>query len=424
MLQKMEHRSPNEMSVMPREGFSLGMGRLSIIDLVSPGLCPFEKDGFVLSFNGEIYNYLELRKELESFGIVFRTKSDTEVLLESFLVWGEKCLLHLNGMFAFAIDTGDMIFLARDIAGEKPLYYSESPFRFASEAKALNWGCKELPPASYLIYDKTKESIEIHRWWDFEPVKIHDPERELEELLEDSIRLRTKADVPYGLYLSEGVDSNLIRTFHNFEHEFTYKDGDFEKEFKEILPKILYHLDYPISSFSAFALWKLAEQASKKVKVVLSGEGADELFGGYIRYVAPHFNFQAQKKFPSYEKMFFPAEDVHTAGKREFQGNLRELLRMGDRMSSAFGIENRCPFLDRRIINFAFSLPMDWKISGLETKIILRNILKKRNPSYTEVEKHGLYVRVPEFLGEENRFSKLKYKELQEKIWLNFPKSQ
>lgn len=409
MLDIMKHRSPDTNGFFCDERFCIGMGRLSIIDLKSDNLCPRKEDSLVLSFNGEIYNYLELRKEI---GGKFETSSDTEVLLKAYKKWGIDCLDKLNGMFAFAIYDGKKIVLARDIAGEKPLYYTEKPFSFASEAKALEGDVKELLPAHYLVYDG---NITIKKWWNFKPIKIKDPEKELEALLEDSIRLRTRSDVPYGLYLSEGIDSTLISTFHNFAHIFTY-DKDDKEDFMENAGKIYYHLDYPVKSFSPYGLWKLAREASKKIKVVLSGEGADELFGGYIRYVKPHFNYEAQKKFPSYKTMFEPAKSVNESCWEEFNGNLRELLRMGDRMASAWGIENRCPFLDRRIIEFAFSLSDEWKIKGMDTKIILRNILKKRKPDYKEIEKKGLYIPINEWIGSKQTYEKDDYLKWQQKL--------
>ena len=157
--------------------------------------------------------------------------------------------------------------------------------------------------------------------------------------------------------------------------------------------------------------------ASKKVKVVLSGEGADELFGGYVRYVLPEFNYQARKRFPSYYPLFETAKSVNEYGWEEFNGNLRKLLRMGDRMSSAFGIENRCPFLDKRIIEFAFSLSNEYKIDRFETKIMLKNILQRRNPKYRSIEKKGLFCSVNQWIGSKDGFGKKDYLMLQDRIW-------
>lgn len=417
MLSVMEHRAPDDTGLFEFKDFTMGMGRLKILDLTSKNLCPIKDGNLVLSFNGEIYNYQELKKELSH--VKFKTTSDSEVLLEAYKAWGTDCLQKLNGMFAFAIYDSGKIFFARDIAGEKPLYYTKSPFRFASEAKALSFNCEELPNAHCGIYDTKTEELKTWRWWHPEKKEVNRETAtdELEKLLEDSVRLRTQSDVPYGLYLSGGVDSTLISTFHDFKETFSYEDQDYEEEFKEALEKIVWHLDYPIKSFSAFGLWKLAQEASKKVKVVLSGEGADELFGGYVRFVPNEFNRQAAQAFPSYTNLFPFKEDMFTD---EFEGNMQELLRMGDRMASAFGIENRCPFLDKRIIEFAHSLPIDMKVDGLETKKILRQILKKRKPDYEFEEKHGLYCSVNEWLGSDEKFDKTRYTKTQEDIWKTF----
>ena len=421
MLKKMEHRAPDGGKIIDEGGFYVGNERLAIIDLISKDLSPFKGGSHILAFNGEIYNYLELRKILEKKGHIFRTTSDTEVLSKAFEQWGLDCLDKLNGMFAFAILDKNRIILARDIAGEKPLYYRKKPFSFASEAKALNWDCYELPPAHYLIYDFSDKNITLGKWWDFKPREIYLPnaEEELEYLLKDSVRLRTRSDVPYGLYLSGGIDSALIATFHKFEHTFTYKDENYtEKDFNKVFEKITTHLDFPVSSFSSFGLWKLAEEASKKVKVVLSGEGADELFGGYVRYLPNALYEQALKRFPSYVSMFPVKKNLNQWCWEEFNGNLRELLRMGDRMASAFGIENRCPFLDRRIIEFAFSIPPELKIRGFDTKYLLRKILKRRNPNYKFEEKRGLFCSVNKWLGVTSEgFGKKTYLKKQKEIY-------
>lgn len=419
MLSKMKHRAPDDSGIADDGKYAIGMGRLKILDLDSPNLCPIIDKNLVLTFNGELYNYQELKEELKKLGHEFYTTSDSEVLLKAYKEWGEDCLDKLNGMFAFAIYDGKQIFLARDIAGEKPLYYSKDDgvsFRFASEAKALDFKCDEFPPASRGVYDFATGNISIKTWWKPEKPEFssfYEAVDTLDRLLEDSVRLRTRSDVPYALYFSRGIDSTLLSSYHDFKHKFTYEDGDYKDEFLKIFPTILYHLDYPIKSFTPFGLWKLAEQASKKVKVVLSGEGADELFGGYVRYVGNEFNRLAQERFPSY-KALFPWRDMLT---EEFNGNMRELLRMGDRCASAFGLENRCPFLDRRIIEFAQALPMEWKIKGYETKVILRELIKRRVPDYQFEEKAGLYCSVNDWLGAGDSFSKEKYWDYQMSLW-------
>lgn len=422
MLGTMRHRAPDGFRVVSVPDFEMGMGRLAVIDLDNDDY-PFAIDGYTLSFNGELYNYLELREELITMGHAFRTNTDTEVVLQAYIAWGQQCLDKFNGMFALAIHHDGQVFLARDIAGEKPLYYSTyRGFRFASEAKALDWQCTELPPAHYGIFNLKTNAWTAGRWWKFTPrtIDLEHAERELELLIEDSIRLRTRSDVPYALYLSDGIDSNLINSFHDFAKTYTYDDQEYSKEdFEKTIRQIVWHLDYPLDSFSSFALWNLAKTArADGFKVVLSGEGADELFGGYVRYVPRGLNLKAQKEFPSYPKLF-PVEK-EDPGFHDFNGKMKGLLRMGDRMASAHGIENRCPFLDRRIIEFAFSLPDELRCYGFDTKVILKRILKKRNPSFQEKEKHGLFVRVNEHLGGTRPFSKGAYLALQNQIWQTF----
>ncbi len=425
MLQMMRHRAPDDTGIVNDRTYAVGMGRLKILDLTSPDLCPATDEELTLVFNGEIYNYVELREELKKLGHTFKTTGDTEVLLKAYREWGEDCLDRLNGMFAFAIYDGKSLFFARDIAGEKPLYYTipgDGIVRFASEAKALGFAGREFPPGHKARFSLETKEWRLEPWWTFTPterdIDLESAVEELDRLLESSIQLRTRADVPYGLYFSGGIDSTLISTYHDFAYRFTYTDGDYREEFKAVFPKILWHLDFPVSTFSPFGLWKLAEEARRQgVKVVLSGEGADELFGGYVRYVPNEFNRLGQKRFPSYGGIF-PWRDMLW---EEFNGNMRELLRMGDRMASAWGVENRCPFLDRRIIEFAFSLPQELKIRGFETKIILRELIKKRMPSYRFEEKHGLYCAVNEWLGvPEEGFGKETYKKYQEEIWKSF----
>lgn len=413
MLDLMKHRAPDGSGIFFDDKFAIGNGRLAIVDVNAKNVAPFRFKNLVLAFNGEIYNYKDIRTTLKKLGYSFKTNTDTEVLIKAFDKWGIQCLDKLNGMFAFAIYDGKQIILARDIAGEKPLYYTEKPFRFASEAKALNFDCEELPPANYLVYDFNNSYDE--EWWYPKKVEIKNPEEELEKLLEDAINIRTQTEVPYALYYSGGIDSSLISTFHNFKYKITYEDGDFEKDFKENIGKISWHLDYPVKSFSAYGLWQLAKKAKELgAKVVLSGEGADELFGGYIRYLPDALYQQAQEKFPSYAQMFLVNKTLEEWCEEEFNGNLRELLRMGDRMASAWGIENRCPFLDKRIIEFAFSLPFKYKLEGFETKKILRKILNKRMSNYKDIEKTGLYCSVNEWIGVDDKFDKEKYVDYQQ----------
>lgn len=460
LLQLMKHRAPDDKGVYMDENISLGMGRLKIIDLSSKNLCPYINKDLVLTFNGEIYNFKDLRSELKILGYKFKTKSDTEVLALAWHKWGPKVFSKLNGMFAFAIYDKRIgkLFLARDIAGEKPLYYiyRNNKLYFASEAKSLvnklnlkkkinkSYGVfqhclnetlfqdlLQVPAANYLEYNlKTKKIVNINEYWTLKRRKINlkTCEEELDHLLKKSIKLRTYCDVDYALYYSKGIDSSLISTFHKFRSKIYFNDQlNWKHDFYKNIDKIVYHLDFPVGSLSSYPLWKLAQKTKqKKIKVVLSGEGADEIFGGYVRYMPIYASWKLKQNFKSYiplfdkfyksyidgfssitarnenidiikEKMkpiFEMFEDpVNAMGYFDFKYVMPSLLQMGDRMASAFGIENRCPFLDKDIIEFGFNLPADEKIKNFNQKNILRSLLKKRGLSKPlRLEKKGLTI--------------------------------
>jgi asparagine synthase (glutamine-hydrolysing) len=463
MLSLQKHRAPDDEKIFKDNNVKLAMGRLEIIDLISPGLCLYENENYALTYNGEIYNYLELKIELKKNGISFDTNSDTEVVIKSYEFWGVKAFSKFNGMFALAIydKRTEEILLARDIAGEKPLYYykNDSVFAFSSEAKAFNgvfklsenkdqsffeafqhchittlWNeVNEVPAANYLIYNIKSKKIKIKPHWElkFRKIDLRNAGEELEDLLDRSISIRTRSDVPYGLYFSGGLDSSLISTFHKFDNQYYFDNTiDWETEFKANIKKIAWHLDFPVGSLSSFPLWKLAEEASSDVKVVISGEGADEIFGGYVRYLPVAREFEIRQQFPSYEsylfKKYFKHENyidsfaalsvrnekyietvkehispffemfddpVNAMGFADFKLIMPSLLQMGDRMSSSHSLENRCPFLDKNIIEFGFNLPPDYKIKNLEQKIMLRKIAKNKGlTSALNMEKKGLVV--------------------------------
>lgn len=462
MIEAQRHRAPDESGIYRDERIALGMGRLKIIDLTSPGLAPYREDHFVLCYNGEIYNYVELRAELQKLGWEFRTTSDTEVLLKSWREWGVKMFDRLNGMFACAIyDTQKKkLLLARDISGEKPLYYhlKGKKLTFASEAKALAGVLRtedrdddffeafqhcftttlwkdvyELPPAHYLLFDVEARTKQIVEYWKFQPrdVKLETAEEELESLLADAVKLRIRSDVPVGLYFSGGIDSSLISALHPFDHQYYFDNTkpEIREEFFAKIETVLRHLDFPVGSFGFFGMWKLAEAASKDVRVILSGEGADELFGGYVRYLPIAREAELRAGFPSYKYLFgkhygdtdylgkfarittrsdkhlelvretlrpyFDMFDdpVNAMGFADFKLIFPSLMQMGDRMAGAFGIENRCPFLDKRLIEFAFSLPASHKIRGLEQKTLLRTLAAKKGlTDALGMEKRGMSV--------------------------------
>lgn len=351
MADKLRHRGPDDDGFFEDEGknFSMGMVRLSIIDLKEGSQPIFSEDKrYVLCFNGEIYNYIELRKELIAEGHIFSSQSDSEVIIHSYEQWGKGFLEKLNGMFAFCIydKLKDEIFIARDRCGQKPFYYyfdkNKKILVFASEIKAI-LECKVVPkrvnfkqidsylslryvpepetmfqdifilPAGHYMFINKKNEKTITRYWDIKLEKSeHKNENEyleeLDELFNDSIKLTMRSDVPVGAYLSAGVDSSLItnamvksgakvntyslgfgseidethqaREFAkiiNTNHtEIICSPKDFDK-----LPDVVYHMDRPVGDALIMAFYKLAQETSKDVKVVLSGEGADEMFAGY-----------------------------------------------------------------------------------------------------------------------------------------------
>lgn len=251
-LDTLRHRGPDDSDIYAAEGVLLGHRRLSIIDLSSAGRQPMEdfELGNVITFNGEIYNYLELRAELEARGHVFRTATDTEVLLHAFRAWGARALNRLNGMWAFAIwqPATRTLFMARDRFGVKPFYYAltreglvfasepkallelspelrraddETVFRFLSEGElhagedTFYQAVKSLPAGCYAEFGPDGGTPKISRYWDYPaPASVvQDPEdaaREFAWLLDDAVRLRTRSDVKVGLTLSGGLDSTAI----------------------------------------------------------------------------------------------------------------------------------------------------------------------------------------------------------------------
>jgi asparagine synthase (glutamine-hydrolysing) len=355
MTESLRHRGPDDSGVHLNNQVALGNRRLSIIDLSPLAHQPmFSTDRrFCIVYNGEIYNYQEIREELQKNGCSFESNSDTEVILKSYEEYGPECLQRLRGMFAFAIwdEREKLLFAARDRLGKKPLYYSSSGryFAFASEIRSLltlPWVSRELnplaiseyfalqyipaprtafrsisklPPAHYLIAREYGRKFEIHRYWqlpqaanDSEP--ISDPTEKVEDLLQESVRLRLISDAEVGILLSGGIDSSLItaiasrsssKRIKTFSVGFKHRPLDelphanqIAKEFgtehysiiadevtPDVLLKIIAHIDEPLGDPACIPTYLIARFAAQHVKVVLSGEGGDEVFGGYPSYV-------------------------------------------------------------------------------------------------------------------------------------------
>ncbi len=352
MVNIMRHRGPDEFGAYLDDNCVLGHARLSIIDLTSGSQPLSNEDGSLwIVYNGEVYNYVELRAELETSGHRFRTQSDTEVVVHAFEQWGRDCLNRLNGQFGFAIydKRKGSLFVARDRLGIRPLFYTvhNGRFVFASEIKGIfcdpsiprrldykgldeifTWwttapprtafeGINELPAGSFLEIKDGR--IESDRWWEMDFPTEFDRTRsfeswaeELHELLVDSVRLRLRADVPVGAYLSGGLDSSaataLIRRFtdtrvETFSIAFqdkAFDESGYQKEMADYLgtnhhqisctyhdiaenfPHVIRHAERPILRTAPTPLYMLSALVRERdFKVVLTGEGADEIFGGY-----------------------------------------------------------------------------------------------------------------------------------------------
>jgi asparagine synthase (glutamine-hydrolysing) len=357
MVAALAHRGPDDAGLWLDDVCALGHRRLSIIDLSQAGHQPMsnENGSVWITFNGEIYNFLELRRELESLGYRFRTRTDTEAIIFAYEQWGTECVKRLRGMFAFAIwDTNRrQLFLARDRAGKKPLFYGRfrNRFLFASELQGLlsaagvdrvvdfgaldsylAWGyipapktaflgIRKLPPAHWLLLRETpggwKERVE--RYWSlsYEPkLKLNEAEaaEALREKLKEAVRLRMLSDVPLGAFLSGGIDSSIVvglmaevsnqpvKTFSigfaeaawdETEHAArvaarfgtNHQKFDVRPDALEILPTLVRHYGEPYADSSAVPTFYVSKLTRSEVTVALNGDGGDESFAGYERYL-------------------------------------------------------------------------------------------------------------------------------------------
>lgn len=351
MMDRIVHRGPDMGGTHIKDGVALGFRRLSILDLTEAGAQPMgNEDGSVfVVFNGEIYNFQELRAELEAAGHTFHCDADTEVLVHGYEEWGEGLVDRLRGMYGFVVHDmrSGKLFGARDIFGIKPFYYyqtADGDLLFGSEIKsflehpgfekAVNKkalrpyltmqfpatdetffaGVYKLPAAHCFTFDIASGRMGVRRYWDADfsddnSKTFDEYVEECDRVVHESVAAHRIADVKVGSFLSGGVDSSYIaaclmpdKTFSvgfdykdfnetNYAKELSDKLGieNYRKmvtadEFFEVLPQIQYHMDEPQSNLSSVPLWFLAQLAAEQVTVVLSGEGADELFAGYAYY--------------------------------------------------------------------------------------------------------------------------------------------
>lgn len=358
MTQRLEHRGPDGHATWAAASGNAAFGhaRLAIIDLTTGDQPMAAESGCVVTYNGEIYNYLELRGELG--GASFRSGSDTEVILRAYEKWGERCVEHLRGMFAFALwdPRIQRLFVARDRFGIKPFYYTvtDDGFYFASEAKALLpfmarvesdleglhdylsfqfclgdktmfAGVRQLRPAhaGWVTLDGT---LQTRQYWEvqYDLDWSHDEAWFVEQLqvaLDDSIRVHLRSDVEVGAYLSGGIDSSLmasmarevtpsarIQGFNGkFAHGEAFDESRYARalaternlvlheveitaaDFVESMPRVVYHLDYPVAGPGSLPQYIVARKVAEHIKVVLGGQGGDEIFGGYARYLVAYW---------------------------------------------------------------------------------------------------------------------------------------
>ncbi|QQS61468.1 MAG: asparagine synthase (glutamine-hydrolyzing) [Candidatus Moraniibacteriota bacterium] len=476
MLQKLKHRGPDGQGEITFPHCWLGHRRLAIVDLKF-GNQPMVDDKLAITFNGEIYNHRELRNQLEKVGYHFQTQSDTETILKAYRMWGKDCPKYLDGMFAFAIwdDQQNELFIARDRLGKKPHYYffdGDTTF-LASEIKSLvasgtlvpeidykaidnflrvmyipPWksvykNVHQIPPAHCGVYKDGKLSLD--KYWTLPSRKIdisyEDAKVEVRRLLHAAIKKRiSSSDVELGSFLSGGLDSSLVTlitagelnhplkvfsvSYDNHdelpfakqvcekiggEHFTTRIDGCITQE----LDKIISYFDEPHADTSDFPQHLVSQLAAQKVKVVLSGDGADELFLGYkwhLKHKKPNQNhgssdifrnrLQSICAFPSsdrsllwkypdalnddiiikdaYKKNFTSIDNVTTF---DLTSHLPgQILTKVDRASMMHGLEVRSPFLDIALIEFVFSLPYEYKVRNGEQKYILKDILTEYMP--------------------------------------------
>lgn len=516
MMDRIKHRGPDSDGKYVDEQIAMGFRRLSIIDLSDQGSQPIfnEDKSLVLTFNGEIYNYKDLREELVAYGHKFYTQTDSEVLIHGYEQWGEDMLDKLRGMFAFVIfnKNTNEVFGARDFFGIKPLYYAKmgETLMWGSEIKSfldhphfkkeLNTDVLEtyltfqyspttetffknvykLPAAHCFTYKNGE--MNVRRYWE---VKFHadngpsleDWVNRISDTFKNSVEVHKFADVEVGSFLSSGVDSSYVAAVANVDKTFTVGFGEDEKyneigyakefskyihkenfskvispeEYWNSLSKIQYHMDEPLADPAAVALFFVCQIASEKVKAVLSGEGADEIFGGYNIYhnpadMASYFKIPrpirkavgaVADKLPhkhginylirgskDLDERFIGNAYIFSEKERKdilsiktnapdaiaitkpFYDKVRDqdqvtqmqyidlhlwmtgdILLKADKMSMAHSLELRVPFLDRKVMELAEQIPVKDRVTETETKYAMRLAALQACPPQTAKKK-------------------------------------
>ena len=539
MMDRIKHRGPDSDGKYVDEQIAMGFRRLSIIDLSDQGSQPIfnEDKSLVLTFNGEIYNYKDLREELVASGHKFYTQTDSEVLIHGYEQWGEDMLDKLRGMFAFVIfnKNTNEVFGARDFFGIKPLYYAKmgETLMWGSEIKSfldhphfkkeLNTDVLEtyltfqyspttetffknvykLPAAHCFTYKNGE--MNVRRYWE---VKFHadngpsleDWVNRISDTFKNSVEVHKFADVEVGSFLSSGVDSSYVAAVANVDKTFTVGFGEDEKyneigyakefskyinkenfskvispeEYWNSLSKIQYHMDEPLADPAAVALFFVCQIASEKVKAVLSGEGADEIFGGYNIYhnpadMASYFKIPrpikavgaVADKLPhkhginylirgskDLDERFIGNAYIFSEKERKdilsiktnapdamaitkpFYDKVRDqdqvtqmqyidlhlwmtgdILLKADKMSMAHSLELRVPFLDRKVMELAEQIPVKDRVTETETKYAMRlAALQACPPQTAKKKKLGFPVPIRVWLKEDKYYNIVKDK--------------
>jgi len=511
------HRGPDQQGVYESQHVSLGAVRLTIIDLVSGEQPLRSEDGdVVLVYNGEVYNYAELRVELQARGHRFLTRSDTEVVLHAFLEWDTECFRRLRGMFGLALwcESRRRLVLARDRVGIKPLYFCRKghDIYFSSELKGILYhadidrtldldglncylrvnyvpapftlvqGIEKLPPGHILTWQCGATKVEPYWHCVIGPTRkawsVGAAKDQLDFLLHESVKEHMVADVPVGLWSSGGLDSSTIlhyatkvstqklKTFSITFQGRSFDEGTYIHQVAELygtdhyeldlstdtdlqgaIQEFAYYSDEPSADAGCLPVWFLAKMSSRQVAVALSGEGADELFGGYLTYLATRYARTARLLPAALRKMaiaalrYWPVSDEKISFeyvlKRFLQGSLLpadeghifwngtfseeekadilhgadsapmlrilahmppvpgidryllfdqqyylpdDILYKADRMGMAHSLEVRPPFLDHRLVEFAASLPGNYKVRGSQMKFLLKELMKDKLP--------------------------------------------
>lgn len=511
MLNEIIYRGRDALGIYENNGVVIGHNRLAILDLSERANQPLStNDGnFVISYNGEIFNHLEMREN----EFKYETNSDTETLLHAYKTHGKKSLELIRGMFAvsFYEPILNRIMLSVDRFGIKPLYYlnTEDWFAWSSELKVFKYlkgfnfslnedclyeygtfrviagsemlleGIHKLTPSEIIEYDINKDSISQQRYRGYEDGS---DKNSLEELLRQSVSEHMLSDVQVGFQLSGGLDSSLIsalaknilkqKDVHSFSiglenpqwnefkysreiskllgtkhHEVVFDQNYFCKNY----PIATYHLDEPIAYPNTVPLMLLSNVAANHVKVLLSGEGADELFGGYNRYrnvllgngnnksIVYSNSFSNDTDVRSFFRINKPKIEyrellVNSMGEKSVMqklGNydtatfLPSLLLRQDKMGMSSTIENRFPFLDPRLVDFALDLPDLQKVNGLDSKIILKALASKYLPSHiVSRKKCGFGLPISEWLRDPcglGKYLQLLMDPKTEREYLNYP---